>query len=80
MILKRLGFNLHDESNNKVRTTLGAIKNAFEGEYMKTQCSVSGYKINNYFHDNKLEIEVHECGLSDRKIDDEIKRQKAIEK
>ena len=32
MILKRLGFNLHEESNNKVRTTLGAIKNAFERE------------------------------------------------
>ena len=47
---------------------------------MKTQCSVSGYRINNYFHNNKLEIEVHECGLSDRKIDDKIKRQKAIEK
>lgn len=47
---------------------------------MKTQCSVSGYRINNYFHDNKLEIEVEECGHSDRKIDDEIKRQKAIEK
>ena len=47
---------------------------------MKTQCSVLGYRIDFYFHDYKIEIEVDEYGHSDRNTDDEIKRQTAIEK
>ena len=41
---------------------------------------MSGYKIDLYFHDCKLAIEVDEKGHKDRNIDQEIKRQKAIEK
>ena len=41
---------------------------------------MSGYKIDLYFHDYKLAIEVDEKGHKDRNIDQEIKRQKAIEK
>ena len=52
----------------------------FEGENMQTQYSVLGHKIDLYFHDYKLAIEVDEKGRKDRNIDHEIKRQKATEK
>ena len=47
---------------------------------MQTQYSVLGYKIDLYFHDYKLTIEVAEKGHKDRNMDHEIKRQKALEK
>ena len=53
---------------------------AFEGENMQTQYSVLGYKIDLYFHDYELAIEVDEKGHKGRNIDNEIKRQKALEK
>ena len=59
---------------------LQSIKDAFEGENMQTQYSVLGYKIDLYFHEYKLAIEVDELGHNDRNIDYEIPRQKAIEK
>ena len=59
---------------------LQSIKDAFEGENMQTQYSVLGYKIDLYFHEYKLAIEVDELGHNDRNIDYEIQRQKAIEK
>ena len=53
---------------------------AFEGENMQTQYSVLGYKIDLYFHDYKLAIEVDEKRLKDKNINHEIKRQKTLEK
>ena len=41
---------------------------------------MSGYRIDLYFHDNNLVIEIDENGLSDRNIAYEIKRKKTIEK
>ena len=46
---------------------------------MQTQYSVSGYRIDLYFHEYKLAIEIDENRHSDRNIDYEVKRQKAIE-
>ena len=46
---------------------------------MQTQFNVLGYRIDLYFHDYKLAIEIDENGHSDRNIDYEIKRQKVIE-
>ena len=37
-----------------------------------------GYRIDLYFHDYKLTIEINENGDSNRNIDYEIKRQKAL--
>ena len=51
---------------------LQSIKDAFEGENMQTQYSVLGYKIDLYFHEYKLAIEVDELGHNDRNIDYEI--------
>ena len=46
---------------------------------MQTQYNVLSYRIGLYFHDYKLAIEIDENWHSDRIIDYEIKRQKAIE-
>ena len=47
---------------------------------MQTQYTVIGYRIDLYFHEYKLAIEVDELGHNDRNIDYEIQRQRAIEK
>ena len=47
---------------------------------MQTQYSVLGYRIDLYFHDYKLALEVDEKGHKDRDINYEIERQKSIEK
>ena len=55
------------------------LQSASEGENIQTQYSVLGYRIELYFQDCRLSIKIHENGHSDRNIDWEIKRQKAIE-
>ena len=79
--LKRnLGFNLHDVINTKEQTVLKSIKDAFEGEDMQTQYTVIDYRIDLYFHKHKLAIETDELGHTDRNLDNEIERQKALER
>ena len=51
---------------------------SFEGENMQTQYNVLGYRIDLYFHDYTLAMEIDENGHSNRKINYKIKRQKAI--
>ena len=63
----------------KEQSVSKSITDAFEEENMQTQYSVSGYKIDLYFHDYKLAIEVDEKGHKHRNIDHEIKRQKTLE-
>ena len=77
---RNLGLKLHDVINCKEQTVLESIKDAFEGEDMQTQYTVIGYKIDLYFHEYKLAIEVDELGHADRNINNEIERQKALEK
>ena len=77
---RKLGFTLHDVINTKEQTVISAIKDAFEGENMQTQYSVLGYRIDLYFHKYKLAIEVDELGHNDRNINDEIERQRALER
>ena len=79
--LKRnLGFTLHDVINTKEQTVINSIKDAFEEENMQTQYTVLGYRIDLYFHKYKLAIEVDELGHTNRNINNEIERQKALEK
>ena len=66
--------------NTKEQTVTSAIKDTFEGENMQTQYSVLSYRIDLYFHKYKLAIEVDELGHNDRNINDEIERQKALER
>ena len=77
---RKLRFTLHDVINTKEQTVISAIKEAFEGENMQTQYSVLSYRTDLYFHKYKLAVEVDELGHSDRNIDDEIERQRAIER
>ena len=64
----------------KEQTLLKSIKDAFEGEDVQTQCSVLGSKIDLYFHNHKLAIEVDELGHADINLSNEIERQKALKK
>ena len=59
---------------------LGETKNVFERENMQNEYGILGCRVDLYFHDYKLAIEVDKFGHSDRNIDYEIKRQNAIEK
>ena len=61
------------------KSMLTKIMSSIEGENMQTQYNVLSYRIDLYFHDYKLAIEIDENGHSGRIIDYEIKRQKAIE-
>ena len=47
---------------------------------MQTQYSVLSYRIDLYFHKYKLAIEVDELGHADRNINNEIERQRALER
>ena len=80
MSKKKLGFKLHDVINTKEQTIINSIKETFEEENIQTQYSVLGYRIDLYFHEYKLAIEVDELGHTNRNINNEIERQKALEK
>ena len=75
---KKLGFPLHDVINTKEKTVICAIKDPFEGENTQTQYSVLSCRIDLYFHKYKLSVEVDELGHSDKNINDEIERQRAL--
>ena len=47
---------------------------------MQTQYNDLGYRIDLYFHNHKLAVEVDNLGRNGRNIDHEIERQKSIEK
>ena len=55
-----LGFRKHDIMLTKEQSVLKSVIDAFEGENMQTQYSVKGYRIDLYFHDYRLAIEVDE--------------------
>ena len=52
-----------------------SIRDAFEGENMQTQYSVLGCKIDLYFHDYKLEVEIDEIDDSDRSNNNKTKEE-----
>ena len=71
---RSLGFKLHDMIDFKEQTVLESIKDAFEGE------NNWYYKIDIYFQEYKLSVEVDKLGHNDINIDYEMQRQRAIEK
>ena len=73
-----LGFKEHDIMLTREQSVLKSVMDVFEGENMQTQYSVLGYRIDLYFHDYKLAIEVDEKGHKDRNMDHEIKTQEVI--
>ena len=78
-IRTRLGFKQYHVilTEEQSLPTKGMI--SFEGENMQTQCNVLSYRIDLYFRDYNLAIEIDENRHSDRNIDYEIKSQKSIE-
>ena len=50
----------------------------FDGEDLQIQYSVLSYRIDLYFHEYKLAIEVDELGHNDRNTYDETKTEKQI--
>ena len=77
---RNLGFKLHDVINTKEQTVINSIKDAFKGEDMQIQYSFLGCRIDLYFHKYKLAIEVDELGHADRNVNNEIERQRALER
>ena len=75
----RLGFKQYDVILTKEQLVLTKIKSSSEGGNMQRQNSALDYRIDLYFHEYKLAIEIDENNHSNRNIDYEIKRQKAIE-
>ena len=66
--------------NTKEQMIINLIKDTLERENIQTQNSVLGYKIDLYFHKYKLAIEVDELGHADRNVNNEIERQRALER
>ena len=76
----RLGFNQHDPTMTQEQSILLKIKSVFSAVSIIFQHSVLSYIIDAYFPKYKLAIEVNEQGHKGRDIDQEIQRQKALEK
>ena len=72
----KLGFNQYDITLTKEQSVLKSVMDVFEEENMQTQYRVLGYRIDLYFHDYKIALEVDEKIHKDRNIDHEIQRQK----
>ena len=71
-VKKKLGFKLYDVINTKEQAIIDSIKDTFEGENIQTQYSVLDYRIDLYFHQYKLAIEVDELRHTNRNINNEI--------
>ena len=76
----RLGFNQYGITVPKEVSVLIMNNGCIEGENMQTQYNVLSYKIDLYFLDYKLAIEVKEGLIKIGLIDHEIKKQKTSEK
>ena len=54
----RLEIKQHDVILLKEQSVVTKIRSSFEGENMQTQYNVLSYRIDLYFHDYKLAIEI----------------------
>ena len=68
----RLGFKQYDVILTKEQSVLTKIISSFDGEIMQTRYNYLTYRIDLYFHDYKLSIEIDENGHIDRNIDCKI--------
>ena len=64
----------------KEQSVIESIRDTFKGEDIRIQYIVLGYKINLYFYEHKLEIEIDELGHNDRNTDYETKREEGDKK
>ena len=73
------GFQENCVYESKETSVLKSIMDTFEGENMEIQYHVLNYRIDLYFHDYKLAVEIDENGHKDRNKEHESQRQKEIE-
>ena len=76
----KLGFSQYDITLKKETSVLKSIMDIFKAEDMENQYSVLNYRIDLYFHDSKLTIEIDEKGDQDRNQDYETQREELIKK
>ena len=76
----KLRFTQYDTTLKKESSVLKSIMEHYEGEDMETQYQVLNYRIDLYFHEYKLAIEIYEKGHKDRNQDYEVQRGKLIKK
>ena len=75
----KLGFMQYDFILTKEQLILTKVTSSFEGESMQIQYNALSYRVDLYFHDYKLAIEIDENGQSKGNTKYEMKRHKAIE-
>ena len=68
----RLGFKQYHAILTKHELMVTKIMSSFEGENIQTENNFLSYRIDLYFLDYKLAMEIDENGQSDRIIDHEI--------
>ena len=73
-----LGFNQINFILKKEQSVIESIKDTFIGEDIRIQCNVLGYRIDLYFYEHKLAIQIDELGHNDRNTDYETKREREI--
>ena len=69
-----LGFNQINLILEKEQSVIKSIIDAFKGEDIQIQYTVLEYRIDLYFYEYKLAIEIDELDHNDRNTDYEIKR------
>ena len=69
-----LGFNQINLILKKEQSVIESIKDAFKGKDIRIQYTVLGYRIDLYFYEYKLAIEIDELGHNDKNTDYETKR------
>ena len=77
-IEKSFRFRLHDVIKTKQQSVLEPIKDVFEGENVQSEYYILCYRVDLYFHDYKLVIDVDEFDHNVRDINYETRRQKVI--
>ena len=77
-IQKNFKFRLHDLIKTKQQPVLEPIKDVFEGENVQSEYYILCCRVDLYFHDYKLVIDVDEFDHNVRDINYETRRQKVI--
>ena len=73
-----LGFNQINLILKKEQSVIESIRDTFKGKDIRIQYTVLGYRIDLYFYEHKLAIEIDELGHNDRNTDYETKREREI--
>ena len=73
-----LGFSQINLILKKEQSAIESIRDTLKGEDIQIQYTVLSYRIELYFYEDKLAIEIDELGHNDRNTDSESKREREI--